>query len=204
MRYYYKFNGTSLQKTYEQHLKTLRQQGAELIDNLEIDDVEIIEAGGYEFTAMHAEFKLALNSYLKALINSPVKTLADVIHYNNKHADLEKTDKYSQDVMVVAQKTNGIGKKEQAALSILAYLCKNGIEKVMKVNKLDALVTPGFEFSTVLAIGGYPGITVPAGYNEGKPIGIGFGGLRGSEPILIELAYSFEQATKLRRPPPLH
>ncbi|XP_028759688.1 probable amidase At4g34880 [Neltuma alba] len=204
VRYYYKFNGTSLQKTYEQHLKTLRQQGAVLIDNLEIDNVEIIKDAGYEFTALHAEFKIALNSYLKALVNSPVKTLADVIHYNNKRADLEKTDKYSQDVMLAAQKTNGIGKKERAALLVLAWLSKNGIEKVMKVNKLDAVVTSGFDFATVLAIGGYPGITVPAGYNEGEPVGICFSGLRGSEPRLIEIAYSFEQATKLRRPPPLH
>ncbi|KAI9114914.1 hypothetical protein K1719_013927 [Acacia pycnantha] len=90
VRYYYRFNGTSLQKTYEKHLKTLRQQGAVLIDNLKIDNVEIIEDAGYEFTALHAEFKIALNSYLKALIHSPVKTLADVIRFNNKRPDLRK------------------------------------------------------------------------------------------------------------------
>ncbi|KAI9114944.1 hypothetical protein K1719_013957 [Acacia pycnantha] len=92
--------------------------------------------------------------------------------------------------------------KEEEAIAILTYFSKNGIEKVMKVNKLDAVVTSGFDFATVLAIGGYPGITVPAGYNDGMPIGICFSGLRGSEPTLIQTAYSFEQATRLRRPPP--
>ncbi|KAI8025810.1 putative amidase [Camellia lanceoleosa] len=58
------------------------------------------------------------------------------------------------------------------------------------------------EGSRVLAIGGYPGINVPAGYDEdGTPYGICFGGLRGSEPKLIEIAYGFEQASKVRKPP---
>jgi len=74
-------------------------------------------------------------------------------------------------------------------------LSRDGFEKLMRQNKLDAFVTP-------LAIGGFPGISVPAGYDEkGVPFGICFGGLRGSEPALIEIAYGFEQATKIRRPP---
>ncbi|RVW96600.1 putative amidase C869.01 [Vitis vinifera] len=69
-------------------------------------------------------------------------------------------------------------------------------------HKLDALVTPGSDVRTILAIGGFPGISVPAGYDsEGVPFGICFGGLKGSEPKLIEIAYSFEQATKIRKPP---
>ncbi|KAL7237404.1 hypothetical protein ACSBR2_003652 [Camellia fascicularis] len=64
-------------------------------------------------------------------------------------------------------------------------------------NKLDALVTPRAGAAPVLAIGGYPGISVPAGFdNNGVPFGIAFGGLKGLEPKLIEIAYGFEQATK--------
>lgn len=69
-------------------------------------------------------------------------------------------------------------------------------------NKLDTLVTPGLGVAGVLAIGGFPGINVPAGYDEkGVPFGISFGGLKGTEPKLIQIAYSFEQATKIRKPP---
>ncbi|EEF34110.1 amidase, putative [Ricinus communis] len=64
------------------------------------------------------------------------------------------------------------------------------------------MVTPGSGVVSVLAIGGYPGVTVPAGYDgSGMPFGICFSGLKGTEPKLIEIAYDFEQATMARRPP---
>ena len=48
---------------------------------------------------------------------------------------------------------------------------------------------------------GYPSITVPAGFVFGLPIGISFFGRAWSEPVLLKLAYAFEQTTKSRRPP---
>lgn len=71
-------------------------------------------------------------------------------------------------------------------------------------NQLDAIAAPGLLISTVLAIGGFPGVSVPAGYNpQGIPFGIAFGGLKGFEPRLIEIAYGFEHLTKSRKPPSL-
>ena len=65
-------------------------------------------------------------------------------------------------------------------------------------------MTPGANIIYATSTGGYPGINVPAGYNSnGTPYGISFGGLKGSEPKLKEIAYDFEQATKIRKPPPL-
>ncbi|KAI9114883.1 hypothetical protein K1719_013896 [Acacia pycnantha] len=201
-RVFYDFgNDTFQQKTFEQHLKTLRQRGAVLVDNLVIDNIQELSTDSSENIAMSIEFKLSLNSYVKNLVASPVRTLADVITFNKKHAKLEKLDVYDQELMVEAEKTNGMGKIESEALSNMTRLSKNGFEKLMKKNKLDAVTIPGSIFSHVLAIGGYPGIIVPAGYNKDKPFGICFAGLRGSEPKLIEIAYSFEQATKIRRPP---
>ena len=109
---------------------------------------------------------------------------------------------FGQDIFLAAQATNGIGDVEKKALSNLARLTRDGFEKLMIENKLDALVTPGSDVAPVLAIGGFPGISVPAGYDyKGVPFGICFGGLKGSEPKLIEIAYGFEQATKIRKPP---
>jgi amidase len=51
------------------------------------------------------------------------------------------------------------------------------------------------------AIAGYPHITVPAGFVFGLPIGISFFGKAWSEPVLLKIAYGFEQATKARKPP---
>jgi len=46
------------------------------------------------------------------------------------------------------------------------------------------------------------GITVPAGYGKlGVPFGICFGRLEGYEPRLMEMAYVFEQATRVQKTP---
>ncbi|KAB1207598.1 hypothetical protein CJ030_MR7G022900 [Morella rubra] len=192
---------------YKQFLKAnglrgKRQEGAVLVDNVEIANIEVILNQTSEITALLIEFKPSLNRYLKELVSSPVRTLADVIAFNNKFSDLEKTKEYGQNLFLESQATNGFGDKEKAALLDMSRLTLNGFVKVMKEHKLDALVTPGADFTAVLAIGGFPGISVPAGYgSNGVPIGICFGGLRGSEPKLIEIAYGFEQATKIRKPP---
>ncbi|GKV20977.1 hypothetical protein SLEP1_g31016 [Rubroshorea leprosula] len=109
---------------------------------------------------------------------------------------------FPQDIFLAAEATVGIGDVQKVALESLANLSKNGFEKLMKENKLDAMVTPIADAVPVLAIGGFPGISVPGGYdNEGVPFGICFGGLKGREPKLIEIAYGFEHATRIRKPP---
>ena len=101
--------------------------------------------------------------------------------------------KFGQNIFLASQATNGIGYNEKAALASLARLSRDGFEKLMKDDKLNALVTPGSTVAPVLAIGGFRRINVPAGYdNEGVPFGINFGGLKGSEAKLIEIAYSFD------------
>ncbi|KAI8026449.1 putative amidase [Camellia lanceoleosa] len=190
--------------TFEHHLYTLRQSGATIVDNLEITNVDVIldpyQSG--EAVVMLAEFKLAINDYLKELITSPVRSLSDVITFNMNNTDLEKTEEYGQEIFYAAEFTNGLGEEERMAIEAIENLSRDGIEKLMKENKLDAMVTPGSGASPVLAIGGYPAISVPAGYDsDGMPFGICFGGLKGTEPKLIEIAYGFEQATMVRRPP---
>lgn len=72
----------------------------------------------------------------------------------------------------------------------------------MDEKRLDAVVAANSNAATIFAIGGYPAISVPAGYGgDGIPFGLSFGGLRGSESKLIEMAYGFEQATLVRKPP---
>lgn len=109
---------------------------------------------------------------------------------------------FGQEIFLAAEATNGIGDVQKAALLNLAKLTNDGFEKLVKEKRLDAVVTPSSGIAPVLAIGGFPGINVPAGYDGGGvPFGINFGGLKGSEPKLIEVAYGFEQATLVRKPP---
>ncbi|XP_050261100.1 probable amidase At4g34880 isoform X3 [Quercus robur] len=205
---FYNFRNDTLKKIFAQHLDTLRQEGAILVDNLEIANIDVIlNIGTSEMTALIIEFKQALNKYLKELVASPVRTLADAIAFNKKFADLEKIKEYKQNLFLEAQDTNGSSNKEKTALKDMARLTRDGFVKLMIKHNLDALVTPylgpyGVSVTSVLAIGGFPGISVPAGYDsKGVPFGICFGGLKGSEPKLIEISYGFEQATKIRKPP---
>ncbi|CAK9141815.1 unnamed protein product [Ilex paraguariensis] len=161
---------------------SLAQKGAVLVDSLEIANIDVImnfNLSG-EATALLAEFKLSLNAYLKELVDSPVRSLADIIAFNQKFSDLVI------DATKIAQWMTNTSR----------------VGELMMENRLDALVTAGPCVASVLAIGGFPGISVHAAYNsKGVPVGICFGGLKGSEPKLIEIAYSFDQATKSWKPP---
>ncbi|KAB1207486.1 hypothetical protein CJ030_MR7G000719 [Morella rubra] len=175
-----------LRKIFHQHLKTLSD------DHDTCLEICIAENGSASFPIylysrnvknieLCQKTKVDMNKYLKEVVSSPVRTLADVIAFNNKFSDLEKTKEYGQNFFLGSQATNGFGDKEKAALLDMSRLTLNGFVKVMKEHKLDALVTPGADFTPVLAIGGFPGISVPAGYgSNGVPIDICFGGLRGS------------------------
>lgn len=113
----------------------------------------------------------------------------------------EEIKQFGQDVFLSAEATDGIREREKKAIRDLKRLSKRFV-KLMKKNNLDALVARGSDITTVLAIGGFPGISVPAAYDgNGVPVGVCFGGLMDSEPSLIEIAYGFEQATKVRKPP---
>ncbi|KAI3985981.1 hypothetical protein MKX01_039063 [Papaver californicum] len=198
------FGGPLLQ-LFEGHIETLRQAGAVIVDNLEIENIQMIydPIQSCEMPAMLSEFKQSLNVYLKELVISPVRSLADVIAFNKNNLSLEMTDVYDQNTMIDAEKTSGNETERQGAPLNMQKLDDEGFKSMMIKNNLDAVVAPGSSFSTVLAIGGHPAIIVPAGYEDnGMPVGICFGGLRGSEPKLIEIAYGFEQITLIRKPPP--
>ncbi|KAF2912645.1 hypothetical protein DAI22_10g027000 [Oryza sativa Japonica Group] len=199
-------SGSVQQKVFDEHFNTISKMGAILVDNLEIPNMNIINDAvqSGERALMLAEFKLSLNSYLSELASSPVRSLSDIIDFNNKHPVEERMAEFGQSYLLQSEATDGTGPTEKKAIAKLNELCESGLEKIMRVNQLDAIVSPGASAHSLLAIGGYPAITVPAGYaSNGVPFAICFGGLKGSEPRLIEIAYSFEQATKVRRPPTL-
>jgi amidase len=85
-----------------------------------------------------------------------------------------------------------------------------GIDAYMDTHKLDAILFPGRNGAAIAAKAGYPSVLVPAGMIAGVgatqtpdyPFGATFTGRAWSEPVLLRLAYAFEQATKARRMPP--
>ncbi|RZC90126.1 hypothetical protein C5167_044759 [Papaver somniferum] len=197
--------GSTLIKLFAAHIATLKQAGAVIVDHLAIANINTVLNPNLSGQTLVEKFelKVALNDYLEELVSSPVRSLADVIAFNYKYTSLEKTRMYGQEFFIASQKTSGkIGAAEIKVLEKVQRLDEYGFVSLMIKNNLDAVVTPGSRFSTVLSIGGHPGISVPAGYQpNGMPIGITFGGLRGSEPKLIEISYAFEQLTLARKPP---
>ncbi|KAK0580554.1 hypothetical protein LWI29_003404 [Acer saccharum] len=145
---------SEVSQAFELHIQTVRQEGAIVVDNLKIANIDDImnSTASVEFLANAAEFKLSLNAYLKGLVASPVRSLADVIDF--KFSKLEKTTEYGQFLFETAQATEGIDSDVIDALLNLEKLSRDGFEKLMRENKLDAVVTPGYDFTTVLAIGG--------------------------------------------------
>ena len=198
-------------------LAEMKKLGAVLVDPADIPTTGKFDDS--EFEVLLYEFKADLNTYLAGLgPQAPVRSLKDVIAFNEKNRDREMPY-FGQDIMIKAEAKGPLTSK-----AYLAALQKNhlltraqGIDAVMKKNRLDALVAPtggpawptdwinGDHFtggySSASAVAGYPHITVPAGYVFGLPVGISFFGGAFSEPKLIKIAYAFEQATKVRRPP---
>jgi amidase len=165
------------------------------------------------------ELRADLNSYLAALgPGAPVHSLREIIEFNERNREREMPY-FGQDLFIKAEAKGSLTAKEYLdALEKNHRLTrKEGIDAVMEKFQLDALVAPSGGpawmtdlvdgdhglggSSTPAAVAGYPNINVPAGFVSGLPVGISFFGKAYSEPTLIKLAYSFEQATRYRRAP---
>ncbi len=202
----------------EAAIERMRAMGAEIIDNANIPTAKEMAESKTEMTVLLYECKADLNHYLAGLLESPVRTLTDVIDFNLAHAEQE-LQFFGQELLLKVQDTPGLHDPAYVeALETNHRLSREqGIDAVMDEYRLDALVAPttgpAWHIDLVngdhnmgastqpTALSGYPAITVPAGYTFELPIGITFMGRAYSEPTLIRLAYAFEQDTKARRPP---
>jgi amidase len=188
-----------LDAVIEPHLQALKDGGAILID---VVFPTIPKFGDDETNILLYEFKDGLNKYLAAR-NSPYKTLADLIKFNEDNKDREMP-LFGQELFLQAEKKSDLETREyRLALQKLKVGTQaNGIDAVAAKDNLDAIVSPtvGGTWS-LAAVAGYPYITVPAGFVDGLPAGIAFFGRAFSEPQLIKIAYAFEQKTKMRKIP---
>jgi amidase len=193
----------------------LKDQGVEVV---ELDFNLPKEVEDASFQVLLFEFKDGLNKYFQGLgANASVKDVAALIEFNK--TDSVELRYFDQKLLEMAQAKGGLDSPEyQAALSLmLKGTRENGIDKLMAEYKLDALMlptgTPAWKTdlvngdlylggnSSLAAIAGYPNISVPMGFIDGLPVGVSFFGAAWSEPKLFEIAYSFEQGTKVRVAP---
>jgi amidase len=160
------------------------------------------------------ELKHDLNLYLKDwATDTTIKTIADIVAFNEANA--EKALRFGQDLFLAANDTKGdLSEREYKtarAMDLLAARTR-GMDAYMNLHKLDAVLFPGAMGAAIAAKAGYPSVMVPGGFisgtTDGKdtpdyPLGITFAGRAWSEHKLLRLAYAFEQATHMRRPPDL-
>jgi amidase len=198
----------------ETAIATMKAAGADVVD------AEIPTLGQWddaELQVLLYEFKTDLEKYL-AGSDAPIRTLADLIEFNQEHASTEMPW-FGQELFLQAQAKGPLTDKAylQARDKARRLAGKEGIEVALRKQHLDALVAPsmspawltdpinGDHFTGagygVAAVAGTPSITVPMGDSHGLPLGIVFMGPAWSEARLIELAYGFEQHGKARRPP---
>ena len=190
-------------------------QGAVVIE-VEAPKGALYDDASYE--VMLYEFKDGLNKYFNGLGNeAPVKNISELIEFNK--SDKIELRYFDQKILEQADKKGDLSSPDykKSLEKMLKATREYGIDSLMNSNDLDALISPtgspawktdlllGDHFiggsSSLSAISGYPAISVPMGFIENLPVGITFFGRAWSEPVLIEIAYSYEQGTKHRKAP---
>lgn len=204
-----------LDKVMQKAIQQIKEQGAEII---EIDQITKINIDSLSFEVMLYEFKEGLNHYFTSLgPAAPIQNLEELI--TQTFQDSIEMCYFDHQLLKMAQEKDALdSKKYREALStMLVHSREKGLDKVMDEYHLDAFIAPtgspawktdlingdrfGVFSSSPAAISGYPSITVPMGFIDNLPVGISFFGRAWSEPILIEMAYSYEQSTLHRKKP---
>lgn len=204
-----------IDRSFDAVVGLLREEGAVIVDPIEIDTDGM---GDAEFTVLLHEFKADLNAYL-AGTNAAVKTLAEIITFNAANA-ARVMPFFGQEIMEMADAKGPLTDQEYLdALATSKRIARDGIDTAMREHRLDALIAPsngpawmtdhanGDHFSVgssaLAAVSGYASITVPSGFIFDLPVGVSFIGGPFSEERLIQIAFGYEQASRVRRPPAL-
>ena len=201
-------------------IEDLKNNGAEVI---ELDKIVEGAPGGFgaeqnSLEVMAHEFKDGLKKYFDNLgENAPVSNLEEAIHATL--ADSIEMLYFNVERLENAQSKGDLNSKiyKNALLNMLKAFRGQGLDRIMKKHNLDAIVSPTgspawktdlingdkYYISTTVyaALSGYPNINVPMGFIGNVPVGISFYGRAWSEPLLLEIAYAYEQNTKHRKAP---
>ncbi|WGD49562.1 amidase family protein [Bradyrhizobium sp. CB1650] len=158
------------------------------------------------------ELKRDLNLYLKDwATNTDIKTIADIVAFNEANAG--RALRFGQDLFLAANETKGdLSEREYKSARAMDLLTARtrGMDAYMNRHKVDAVLFPGATGAAIAARAGYPSVIVPGGFVSGVdgkdtpdyPLGVTFAGRAWSEHKLLRLAYAYEQASNMRKPPP--
>ena len=203
---------------FDDAIQAMRDAGAVVVDPANLPEAAWNDE--LPLLLLEYEFKADLNAYLATLgPDVRVKTLADIIEFNEQNAELEMPH-FGQERMIASEARGPLTDEAylNAKRTIQRANREDGIDALMDEHELDAIVAPTRDLPWVTdhikgdrldggssagpaAIAGYPDISVPMGFVSGLPAGVSFFGRAWSEPVLIRIAYAYEQATQQRRAP---
>jgi amidase len=194
----------------------MKQQGAVIV---RVEDPALdSDVLTSKFRLNEPEFKAALNGYLQHQgSHVPVHSLAEIIASGKYHKPtLEKffaaAESYKDGPNSADYKDRRM-RMDEVRLEVANLMAKNHLDALVYPHQKCLVLPIGATFQkdrtgVVAALAGFPAIEVPAGFStptESAPIGVPVGmellGRAWAEPELIKLAYGFEQATHLRKPP---
>jgi amidase len=180
-------------------LSVMASLGATIVD---VDTGDVFAYTNDEGTALNFEFKAQIADYLATLSNTKMRTLADLIAFDNSHCAQEMIY-YGQEVFLASEATSGdlTDPTYLAARAHATNTARAGIDSVIATG-VDAIVAPHLTNSTGPAVAGYPNLSLPVGIrSSGRPAGMLVYSTFLHEPQLIGFAYDLEQEINVRRQP---
>jgi amidase len=194
----------------EPDLVAVAQQGIDAMASLgariiEVDTGDAFEFFDAEFTVLLFEFKVQIAEYLGGLSHTSMRTLADLIDFNRANCR-EEMRYFGQEIFELAEATSGDLNDPDyldARALCLRLTREEGIDRVLRNRKVDAIVAPSYSFASApAAVAGYPNIAVPVGLTpRGKPAGLWMYAGFLQEPQLLAMAYDLEQEIQPRSQP---
>ena len=198
--YAFPVNPTTLE-AFNTGLDALQALGATLVP---CDTGDIFVYGGDEFAVLAQEFKVQIADYLAGLRHTSMRTLSDLIAFNNAHCQ-EEMPYYGQEAFEISEATTG-GLTDPAYLSARANCLlmsrTQGIDLVLS-SGIDAIVAPSYTLaSQPAAVAGYPNVAIPCGFTaDRRPAGMWMYAGFLQEPKLLAFAYALEQYLRPRVQP---
>jgi amidase len=183
----------------ENALAVMEGLGATIVDT---DTGDVFDYAGDEFTALLFEFKTQIAEYLQTLSHTRVRTLADLIAFDNAHC-VQELVYYGQELFELAEPLGDLSDPTYvAARTHATAAARAGIDGAMANDDLDAIVAPHLTNSTGPAVAGYPNLSMPVGIRaSGRPAGMLIYAGFLDEPQLLAMAYDLEQALHARQEP---
>jgi amidase len=183
----------------ENALSVMESLGATVVD---VDTGDVFAYSGDEFTALLYEFRAQIADYLATLTHTNMRTLADLIAFNDANCPQEMPY-YGQEVFLLSEQFPGYPNDPAyiAARTHARTAARSGIDSVIN-SGVDAIVAPHLTNSTGPAVAGYPNLSIPVGIRDsGRPAGMLMYSTFLDEPQLIGFGYALEQALNVRQQP---